>query len=70
MGSYDISEAGSEIVVSGMPTISAYKENGYKEYFHPGSGMKTASWAANGGGIIDSIIKAFYKDVYGKPKYC
>ena len=52
-------------MVSGMPTISAYKENGYKEYFHPGSGMKTASWAANGGGTIDSIIKAFYKDVYG-----
>ncbi len=61
----DISEADSEIVVSGMPAINAYRDSGYKEYFHPGSGMKTASWAANGGGTIDNIIKAFYKDVYG-----
>lgn len=55
-----------EVVVTDMPRISTYQDNGYKEYFHPDSGMVSGTWkGSNDGDTIDNIIAAFYKAVYG-----
>ncbi len=54
-----------EIVVTGMPRISVYESAGYKEYFHPDSGMVNGTWAANGGENIDKKLVSFYKTVFG-----
>ena len=57
--------ASTEVTVTGMPMISTYKSEGYKEYFHSGSGMKNGTWKANGGENIAKKIAAFYKKVFG-----
>lgn len=55
------SSGGTQVTVTGMPA-GIYANN--TEYFHPQSGMKNGTWAANNGAYIQQKVKAYYKKIY------